>query len=68
VQIVLKSGSLSLLDPSGSVKACNGIALPFYIYLWAVSFFKLDINNLPNKNETLCEILPPNNISIIFLL
>jgi hypothetical protein len=27
VPIVLKSGSLNLLDPSGPVKACNGIAL-----------------------------------------
>jgi hypothetical protein len=26
--IVLKSGSLNLLEPSGPVKACNGIALP----------------------------------------
>jgi len=26
--IVLKSGSLSLLEPSGPVQACNGIALP----------------------------------------
>jgi hypothetical protein len=25
---VLKSGSLNLLEPSGPVKACNGIALP----------------------------------------
>ena len=25
---VLKSGSLKLLEPSGSVQACNGIALP----------------------------------------
>jgi hypothetical protein len=29
--IVLKSGSLKLLEPSGSVKACNGIALPFTV-------------------------------------
>jgi hypothetical protein len=29
VLIVLKSGSLNLLEPSGSVQACNGIALPF---------------------------------------
>jgi len=29
VLIVLKSGSLSLLEPSGLVQACNGIALPF---------------------------------------
>jgi len=27
VPIVLKSGSLKLLGPSGSVQACNGIAL-----------------------------------------
>jgi hypothetical protein len=29
--IVLKYGSLNLLEPSGSVKVCNRIALPFYI-------------------------------------
>src|SRR5215510_8922910 len=29
VPIVLKSGSLKLLEPSGPVKACNGIALPY---------------------------------------
>jgi hypothetical protein len=28
VTIVMKSGSLNLLEPSGPVKACNGIALP----------------------------------------
>jgi hypothetical protein len=28
VPIVLKSGSLSLLEPSGPVKAFNGISLP----------------------------------------
>jgi hypothetical protein len=27
----LKFGSLNLLEPSGSVQACNGIALPFYL-------------------------------------
>ena len=27
--IVLKSGSLNLLEPSGAVQGCNGIALPF---------------------------------------
>jgi hypothetical protein len=26
-------GSLNLLEPSGPVKACNGIALPIYIYI-----------------------------------
>jgi hypothetical protein len=29
VSNVLKSGSLNLLEPSGLVQACNGIALPF---------------------------------------
>jgi hypothetical protein len=29
VPIVLKSGSLRLLEPSGPVQDCNGIALPF---------------------------------------
>ena len=31
--IVLKSGSLKLLEPSGPVQACNGIALPFTVKL-----------------------------------
>ena len=30
VHNVLKSGSLSLLEPSGSVQVCNGIALPLH--------------------------------------
>jgi len=31
VPIVLKSGSLNLLEPSGPVRACNGIGLPIFI-------------------------------------
>jgi hypothetical protein len=38
VPIVLKSGSLNLLDPSGPVKACNGIALPLPVPVTAISF------------------------------
>ena len=41
VPIVLKSGSLNLLEPSGPVQACNGIALPFpftYIFLVYLQF------------------------------
>ena len=30
--IVLKYGSLNLLEPSGPVQTCNGIALPFTVY------------------------------------
>jgi repressor of nif and glnA expression len=32
VPIVMKSGSLDLLEPSGAVKAYNGIALPLTDY------------------------------------
>jgi len=37
----LKSGSLNLLEPSGPVQACNGIALPFFLmYLMDVCYQK----------------------------
>jgi len=36
VPIILKSGGLNLLEPSGTVQACNGIALPFYLYLASI--------------------------------
>ena len=40
VLIVLKSGSLNLLEPSGPVQACNGIALPLpYISMRFGSFW-----------------------------
>ena len=39
VSIVLKSGSLNLLESSGPVQACNGIALPLpYLPHWRPSF------------------------------
>jgi hypothetical protein len=31
VPIVLESGSLNLLEASGPVQACKGIALPFFL-------------------------------------
>ena len=34
VPIVLKSGSLNLLETSKSVQACNGIALPLLVVYW----------------------------------
>jgi hypothetical protein len=33
VLIVLKSGSLNILEPSGPVQVCNGIALDFTVIL-----------------------------------
>ena len=47
VSIVLKSGSLKLLEPSGVVQACNGLALPYpLIYAWVlqVVFFLRGFN------------------------
>jgi hypothetical protein len=38
VPVVLKSGSLNLLEPSGPVQACNGIALPFALLQLYISF------------------------------
>jgi hypothetical protein len=37
VPIVLKSGSLNLLEPPGPLQACDGIALPLIIFGWEYS-------------------------------
>jgi hypothetical protein len=36
VPIVLESGSLNFLEPSGPAQACNGIALPLHFTLDSV--------------------------------
>ena len=57
---VLKSGSLNLLEPSGPVQACNGIALPFTAYhsqrgipaiAVLISFDKIDYSEKIFENE-----------------
>jgi len=40
VPIVLKSGSISLLETSGPVQACNVIALLIYIYIYIYIYIK----------------------------
>jgi hypothetical protein len=59
---VLKSGSLSLLEPSGPAQACNGIALPLYITsnvepLWGEggweNLHKTGVNSGPMKSSSL---------------
>jgi hypothetical protein len=42
VPIVLKSGSLNLLEPSGLVQACNGIALPLPLPIGKIETDKED--------------------------
>ena len=37
VPTIMKSGNLNLLEPSGPVQACNGIALPLDIH-FSISF------------------------------
>jgi hypothetical protein len=39
VPIVMKSGSLKLLEPSGPVKACNGIAFTLYTNPTHIGYF-----------------------------
>jgi hypothetical protein len=56
VPIVLKSGSLNLLEPSGPVKASNGIALPLpyrdeLTQQWKES---IDIYNYKKGDKTGC--------------
>ena len=48
--IVLKSGSLSLLEPLGPVQACNEIALPLPL-LHNTRVYKYSIPNLRNNQE-----------------
>jgi len=43
VPAVLKSGSLILLENSRPVQACNGIALPIYIYIYRVYIQDLEL-------------------------
>jgi len=70
VSIVLKSGSLKLLEPSGPVQASNGIALPLTVY-WGI--FKVYPNlNRPSYKMLVragCTILgfPGYEIHTVFL-
>jgi len=41
-----KSGSLNLLEPSGPVQACNGIALPFRRYDRYYWYVMMEANNV----------------------
>ena len=34
--VVMKSGTLNLMEPSGPLQACNGTALPFYTKLYEI--------------------------------
>jgi hypothetical protein len=53
VPIVLKSGSLNLLEPSGPVKGCNGIALPLFLVHDAWSDYQYDTETMFDKPKYL---------------
>ena len=50
--IVLKSGSLNLLEPSGPVQACKGIDLPLPVIVWVlfvVRYVRLNVYRSPDR-------------------
>jgi len=53
MSIVLKSESLNLLEPSGPVQACNGIALPFFFYLYSYTIIPFGLNFFFSFNFTI---------------
>jgi hypothetical protein len=56
VPTVLKSGSINLLEPSGPVQACNGIALPLPVLLQTESTKAI------GWPEGLCQWKPPTTL------
>ena len=55
---VLKYGSLNLLEPSGPVQACNGIALPFT--LSSIFYTQSNSNALPVSLLTSVRLITHN--------
>jgi hypothetical protein len=39
--VVMKSGNLNFLEPSGPLQACNGTALPFYLLLFESTVWRI---------------------------
>jgi hypothetical protein len=57
VPIVLKSGSINLLEPSGPVQACDGIALPFSLSCDDCHYLVIRTSNSFTMKATLSRIL-----------
>ena len=76
MSIVLKSGSLNLLEPSGPVQACNGIALPLrsFSISFVLSTFILtnhDFQTEKNEKSVITDYLSKHtmfrhNFSLVF--
>jgi len=67
VPTVLKSGSLNLLEPSGPVQACNGIALPLPLLQVVLPSVELNIglHHFENASCKSCS-QPWNLIAVIY--
>ena len=55
--LVLKSGSLNLLEPSGPVQTCNGIALPFMYHIMYKN--ELFLSFLERRNRKITQFNKP---------
>ena len=53
--VVTKSGNLILLEPSGTLRACNGTSLPFY---YKIMYHRVAIVNATfcNMSEIFCTV------------
>jgi len=69
VLFVLKSGSLNLLEPSGPVQACNGIALPLLpaysvcemaslVNTFPQAFLEVLLHSLQHVGRNCCHFFP----------
>ena len=45
--VVMKSGNLNFLEPSGPLQACNRTALPFNFYYWSICMYIQKYWHLP---------------------
>ena len=71
VPIVLKSGILNLLEPSGPVQACNGIACyPFYPFMKRLKKTDKTTDQIPILDVQINEFTPRagSNTSSAYLL
>jgi len=48
----MKSGNLNLLEPSGPLQACNGTALPYYLFVLTAVTLVSTNNSLPDDGVT----------------
>jgi hypothetical protein len=63
VPIVLKSGSLNLLEPSGPVQICNGIALPLPLFYYR-TLVDLNQDLVPDEKHRISSSKSPASVLV----